>query len=222
MITLVTILGFINVFVLLYRIDYGLYLFTVLIPFTSLLPATGIPGLNMTSFIIILLFIKSYSENKNEVPVNKEVSNLTRVIFILLIWCILSIILSRLVYTHQTLPLISYFEKLYRWFIFIFLYFVYKRELTTKEKVYYALFALSIGVLAEAAYVVKALMLSGRLRTYGTIGQSNELALFFGCYLLIQVLFFLHVKKLIYKLFFLASIFLSLTGVASTLSRGGY
>lgn len=222
MVTLVTILGFINILIILHRLDLGLYFFTALIPFTSLLPATGIPGLNVTSFIIALLLIKSLSnysiiEHKNLI----NVPNLNKVILFLFVWSLLSILFSKIYYTHQTLPLFEYFEKLYRWFIYILLYIVYKRELSSKNRIYYALIAIAIGVCAEGIFVAKALILSDRFRTYGTIGQPNELALFFSCYILVQLLFFIHEKRFSYKSILLGAIILSLIGITSTLSRGG-
>ena len=116
---------------------------------------------------------------------------------------------SNLFESYQTKPLISYFEKLYHWFIYILLYVVCQRELSSKNKIYFALLAITIGLFAEGAFVAKAIFLSGRLRTYGTIGQSNELALFFSCYFLIPLILFFPEKRMFYKLFYLFVVFIS-------------
>jgi len=218
----VLILGIINAALILYRIEWGLYCFTALIPLSVLLPITPIPGINGTTILIILLFIKSYSHQKPQVTNKYNPPNLGLPIVCLFVVTIFSIISSTTLYDYQSYPLIDYFIKLKRWFIFVFLYFIYAREITTKKRIYYTLLALTAGLFIEGSYVLKAMILAGRLRTYGTIGNANELAQFFSSYFLIPLVLLLYKKKISYKLFCISTLILALNGIVSTLSRGGF
>ena len=221
MVTLVTIIGVINAVIILIRIDWGLYFFTALIPLSVILPATPIKGLNGTTILILLLFYKSFSQPK-AVMKNDQITDLKIPICGLFFITLFSIITSTVLYDHQTLPLIKYFEKCWRWFIYIFLYFIYKRELTTKKMITYALIGVVAGLFIEGAFVLKAFIISGRLRSYGTLMNPNELAQFFSSYYLLLFVMLLYEKRKDYKIFFLGSIILSLFGIASSLSRGGF
>jgi len=230
-----------------YRLEWGIYLFISIIPFTSLLPTTPIPGLNGTTIIIILFFLRSISTKESLMKV-KEIPSLDFPIFALFTLTFFSIILSTLLFEYQILPLKDYFTKLYRWFLFIFLYFIFRRELNSKNKIILALGALSLGLFLEGAFVFKAVTLSGRLRAYGTIGQSNELSQFFSSYLIVPLALLLYEKKntvnlsaprvqgvkgfksttkycdssFFLKIFYSSALLLSLYGVVVSLSRGGF
>lgn len=221
MITFVTILGLINAVLIFIRFEVGLYLFFTIVPLSVLFPASPIKGLNGTTILILLLFYKSFSQPKTAV-IADGIKDLKVPIYGLFFVTFFSIIFSTILYEHQTLPLIKYFEKMWRWLLYIFLYFVCRRELVTKKMIIYALTAISIGLFIEGGFVLKAYVLAGRLRSYGTFANSNELAQFFSSYFLVSVALLLFEKRLIHKLFFSGAVLLTLFGIVSSLSRGGF
>jgi len=181
-----------------------------------------VPGINGTTILIILLFLKSFPHWQPFCKLNYNPPDLAKSLLGLFAVVTFSIIYSNVVYGYQSLPLIDYFIKLKRWFMFIFLYFLYKHELTTRKKIKYALMAMAIGIFLEGVFVVKAVFLSGRWRAYGTIGQANELGQFFSTYFLIPLILLIHERGIIKKIFFSIIIVLSLYGIVLTLSRGGF
>lgn len=217
------LLCLINIIVIFRNYKLGLYLFTCLIPISVLFPITPVPGLNGTAIVILLLYYMSYSNRQTpSMQSSLNPPSLNFPIKGLCVVTLISIITSKLFYSHQVNDWMYYFTAAWRWFIYIFLYFVYKKELKSREEINNILLCIVAGLFLEGLIIFKEVAVTGRARAYGTYFNPNELAQFFSSYFLITIICFFNVKKMTLKAFCIGALGLTMFSITSSLSRGGF
>jgi len=207
--------------VLIIRFDKGLLLLILIVPFLDILPETGFPGLNGITILVFTAFCLALRQRDPSVMKSRTPS-LSGPIIILFFLTLISVI-----YTDNFRQVPNYIpiDKIFtikRWFTFMLLFFIFRHGVKSRKLLEDCLFMIALGVILEGLYVVKEDLLTSHGRTYGTLGNENDLGAFFAAYFPVGVFFLLESKEIYKRLVGGASAFLALMGVSLSLSRGAF
>jgi len=213
--------GIVVFFALVFRFEKGLALLILLVPFIDILPETGIPGLNGITVIVLTAFAMALTHKSSELKYTDQWALSTPIIILLF----LAIISSFYTHLFRNVPdydigISIFFIK--RWYTFILLYFIYRNGVKTRKHLESCVFMIVLGVILEGLFVVREDLLTSRGRTYGSLGNENDLGAFFAAYFPIGIFFFLDSEKRYKKWTGGAMVLFALLGISLSLSRGAF
>ena len=219
----VSCIGIITIFTAFIQSEYTLLLLALILPFEALFINFGVPGVNILTLILIPLCWIYIVRAKNPFAGQRIQYDSNKVIMLLMVTTTLTAFTPLFLIPNADYKSYDQLVELKRWFSYFALFFIYSHAIDDKNLANKVLLFIALGYSLETFYTLKDLLVHGRERLYGSLGNPNELGTYFSIFWVIVWVAICDLKKQSWLSHLLKiTLFVAVFCLLRTLSRGSY
>lgn len=219
----VSLLGIATICMVFFKREYSLLMLALILPFEKLFIESGIPGINITTFIIIPLCLIYLVHIKNPFKGHSIKYDQRNPIILLMAITTLTAFTPIIMKLAPSYDLKFQIFELKRWLTYFLLFFIYSRGVNNRDFLGKLILFIALGYSLETFHVFKDLIIHGRSRLYGSLGNPNELGAYLSIFWVVVWAAIHMVKERPWLSYFLKGILIvGILCALRTLSRGAF
>ena len=220
---LVSLFGIATFFMGLIGNEKALFMLALLIPFERLFVQFNLPGINILTLILLPLCFSYLLKGDRTYIVPQVKWKLSTPILLLMFSTILAAFHPLVTQSTYSYSITAKIIELKRWFTYFILFFIYFQGSSNMKVVEKVMLFIAVGYCFESLHVFKDLLVQGRPRLYGSLGNPNELGAYLASFwVVVWAAIRLMGDRRWISILLKGALVLGIIGTIRTLSRGSY